>query len=354
MRHSNPFKAYRCIAFLIILFSFGCKSDAAHEEKSSQTGEKEKPGSVIQVATFEDENSEAPKKVPAAEKVAKAIGADGILLEKASFWIGRPGESNSEILSLEEDTKLKVLSLENEYFKVAFEDQTGYIKRNAIQIVRPDVPSRPERKPDDTPTKPVVTKETAAGTVAEEPEESASELTPCMGALGEELLPGVSCVQYRERVLEKVNTLEAYIERIIDKTEINRSKSVDLACQLFVNEQAMVIATSLNNPSSARPIRKYLNGLMALSYDKVEIEWTNIQYVSDLRKGPDGKYFGYVHIEQTFKGFIDGRLVYGDITEKIMTVVLETYEVLDPRGNYDTRWDVFLSDIGVVQTKKLG
>jgi hypothetical protein len=116
----------------------------------------------------------------------------------------------------------------------------------------------------------------------------------------------------------------------------------------------MVIATSLNSPSSARPIRKYLNGLMAMSYDKVEIEWTNIQYISDLRRGPDGKYFGFVHIEQKFKGFLDGRLIYGDVTEKIMTVVLETYEVVDPMGNSNTRWDIFLSDIGVVQTKKLG
>jgi hypothetical protein len=354
MLHLTPFETNVFFIFLMVIFSFGCNGDPMEKEGPPSTS-----GVKIRESSSSPMASEAKEKTLAEASMAEPAGADGVLRQEADFWNGLPNAEESEIYStLAAGTKVTVLRLKNGYYKVAHQRLTGYIKRNLVKIVKPEsVPEAGSTVISGSPSLAKLSstgKESAEASPDNAPEAAASGITPCRGAIGEELLPGVSCVQYREKVLEKVNALQIYIERIIDKTEVNRQKSVDMACRLFVNEQAMVIATSLNSPSSARPIRKYLNGLMAMSYDKVEIEWTNIQYISDLRRGPDGKYFGFVHIEQKFKGFLDGRLIYGDVTEKIMTVVLETYEVVDPMGNSNTRWDIFLSDIGVVQTKKLG
>ena len=49
-------------------------------------------------------------------------------------------------------------------------------------------------------------------------------------------------------------------------------------------------------------VRDYFERLMQLNYDKVKIEWYNIQYISDLVKQPDGRYVGVITIYQKFEG----------------------------------------------------
>jgi hypothetical protein len=83
----------------------------------------------------------------------------------------------------------------------------------------------------------------------------------------------------------------------------------------------------------------------------VEIEWTNVQYVSKLRKGPDGNYYGIITFEQTFKGYSgDNQLQYSDVTRKNIEVVLKTYN-RNVEGKSVPTWDVFLSEIKVISTK---
>jgi len=271
----------------------------------------------------------------------------GVVTGLAKFWLGLPGEDGAmPLLNIEPDVRVQLIEPAGDYFKVRHRQLIGFIERQLVveskpaEAVADEPPSAKKRRRSNAGLQPVVAKPVA--------------ITPCTGALGDELLPGVSCAQYKAKILKKVVDLETYIKAIVDKYARNRTKSIDLACRLFVDEKAKVFTSSMEGARTGRPIRRYLEGLMNLSYDQVEVEWTNIQYVSGLREGPDGRFYGTVHIEQRFEGYIDGRLVYGDVTEKNITVVLEAYEIVDAQGNANTRWDVFLSDIGVEQTKIQG
>jgi len=76
-----------------------------------------------------------------------------------------------------------------------------------------------------------------------------------------------------------------------------------------------------------------------------------VDYVSNIRKGSDGKYYGLVSFEQTFRGYNDGRLVYEDETKKTTEVRLIVYD-RNLRGNAIQQWDVLLSDVEILGTKK--
>ena len=289
---------------------------------------------------------------PAQEPLRPAVEeTTGRIIAKAKFWLGRPDEEGAmALLHIDPDTKVDLLEPTGAYYKVKHRELIGFVKRDCITVLEPEA---------DSPAAGAPAPASAASPQRRPPEAEpavaqAVAVTPCTGALGDELLPGVSCAQYKAKVLKKVADLEQYLKTVVDKAARNREKSIDLACRLFVNEQAVVYTSNMEGARRGRPIRRYLEGLMYLNYDHVEVEWTNIQYVSGLRKGPDGRFFGTVQIEQRFEGYLDGRLVYGDVTEKNITVVLEAYEVVDPQGNANTRWDVFLSDIGVEQTKIQG
>jgi hypothetical protein len=57
--------------------------------------------------------------------------------------------------------------------------------------------------------------------------------------------------------------------------------------------------------------------LMKLNYDRVNIDWYKIQYVSDLERQPDGTYVGVITIYQRFQGFDKEKgLIYEDTTKK--------------------------------------
>ena len=99
------------------------------------------------------------------------------------------------------------------------------------------------------------------------------------------------------------------------------------------------------------PIKVYLERLMRLNYEKVNITWFNIQYVSDLVKQPDGRYVGVITIYQKFEGVTKEGLKYVDTTKKDITVYVERKQTqIDgiPIGF----WDVLLGDIRVKETTK--
>ena len=76
-----------------------------------------------------------------------------------------------------------------------------------------------------------------------------------------------------------------------------------------------------------------------------------MDYVSNIRKGADGRYYGLVSFEQTFRAYRDGHMVYVDETKKTTEVQLVVYDK-NLRGNTIQQWDVLLSDVEVVGTKK--
>jgi hypothetical protein len=118
-------------------------------------------------------------------------------------------------------------------------------------------------------------------------------------------------------------------------------------------EGSEVGVSSLSRPDVIYyQVQKYLERLMRLNYNKVDIEWYKIEYVSDLERQPDGTYVGVITIFQRFSGYnIEGGLVYQDVTKKDITVYVKRKET-QIAGRMIGFWDVLLGDIRVKETTK--
>ncbi len=161
-------------------------------------------------------------------------------------------------------------------------------------------------------------------------------------------LDQASYEQFKQRSLQKTTDLGKYLNLIANKTteSVVANKAVDQAVSLFVDEKSTVETAKPNGEKDQQPIRSYLNKLKLLKYSKVQIEWFNMSYVSNLRKGPDGFYYGVISLQQKFSGFIDNKMVYSDITKKNIEIQLKTYKK-EVEGESVELWDVFLNNIGI-------
>jgi hypothetical protein len=162
---------------------------------------------------------------------------------------------------------------------------------------------------------------------------------------------------FSKKALQKTEEFSAYLQTItaVNTPRERAMKSIDMACNLFLNEEARVEVSSTNSTTKNKyKVRDYLNRLQFRSgqYDKIIIEYAEINYASEFKKGTDGNYYGVVTFVQKFRGFVDGNVVYGDITKRNLTIVLRQYEKA-VNGEAIESWDVFLADLGVVETKKL-
>jgi hypothetical protein len=153
--------------------------------------------------------------------------------------------------------------------------------------------------------------------------------------------------------LEKVRDLSKYISIIGDKStpwsEANRV--IERALELFMEGSEMGVSSLYRKKVTYYPVREYLERLMRLNYQTVNITWYNIQYVSDLVRQPDGRYVGVITIYQRFEGVTKEGLKYVDTTKKDITVYVERKQTqIDgiPVGF----WDVLLGDIRVKETTK--
>jgi hypothetical protein len=172
-------------------------------------------------------------------------------------------------------------------------------------------------------------------------------------ATAETELDSSSLLKLQTRALQNIKELGMYIQLICNKeTDPDEvAKTIEQALALFVNEDATVEVSSLTRPEKERyKIKVYLNRMGLLKYDKVAIEWFNIQYTSKLRKGPDGFYYGVIEFEQKFTGISGDKAIYQDITRKTVEVILKTYEK-KRGGEVTVGWEVFLGDIGITETK---
>jgi hypothetical protein len=153
--------------------------------------------------------------------------------------------------------------------------------------------------------------------------------------------------------MEKIRDLGKYISIIGNKqTPFSEAKRViDRTLELFVEDAQMGVSSLAREEVTYYGIKEYLERLMLLNYDKVKIEWFNIQYISDLELQPDGRYVGVITIFQRFEGSSDDGLVYKDITKKDITVYVERKQT-QIQGKLIGFWDVLLGDIRVVETSK--
>lgn len=152
--------------------------------------------------------------------------------------------------------------------------------------------------------------------------------------------------------MEKVKDLGKYISIIGNKdtpfSEANRV--IDRALELFSEGSQMGVSSLNKKDINYYGIREYFQRLMALNYDRVKIDWFNIQYISDLVRQPDGRYVGVITVYQRFTGETDDGLKYVDTTKKDITVYVERKQT-QIQGRIIGFWDVLLGDIRVSETK---
>jgi hypothetical protein len=151
--------------------------------------------------------------------------------------------------------------------------------------------------------------------------------------------------------IEKIRDLGTYISVIGSKdTEFSEANRViDRALELFAPGAEMGVSSLYSSEIKYYTVRKYFERLMALNYDKVNITWFDIQYISDLEQGPDGRYVGVITIFQRFEGQSADGLQYRDTTKKDITVYVERKST-QIAGREIEFWDVLLGDIRVSET----
>lgn len=153
--------------------------------------------------------------------------------------------------------------------------------------------------------------------------------------------------------LEKVKDLSKYISIIGDKdTQFSEAQRVmDRAEELFAEDSEMGVSSLSSDEITYYKVRKYFERLMALNYDKVNIKWYDIHYVSDLEQQPDGTYVGVITIYQRFEGTSEDGMSYRDTTKKDITIFVKKKET-QMAGRIIEFWDVLLGDIRVTETTK--
>jgi hypothetical protein len=152
--------------------------------------------------------------------------------------------------------------------------------------------------------------------------------------------------------LEKVKDLSKYISIIGNKeTQFSEANRVmDRAEELFAAGAEMGVSSINTQEIAYYKVRRYFERLMALNYDKVNITWYDIQYVSDLERQPDGRYVGVITVYQRFEGTsIETGMNYKDTTKKDITIYVEKKQT-QIAGRTIEFWDVMLGDIRVTET----
>ena len=167
-------------------------------------------------------------------------------------------------------------------------------------------------------------------------------------------LPGnVSNDEFKKKALAKIREFQGCLFILCDITSGNAAldNAVDQATSLFVQGAIIEVSSLHSDEKKHLKVRDFLEKFRNLHYDRVTITFSHVDYVSNIRKGSDGKYYGLVSFEQTFRGYNDGRLVYEDETKKTTEVQLVVYE-RNLRGNAIQQWDVMLSDVEILGTKR--
>ena len=161
--------------------------------------------------------------------------------------------------------------------------------------------------------------------------------------------------EFAAKAVNKAEYLNNYLSLLCNQTLdiYDKEQAKESALKLFVHDSTLVQVSSLHDEEiETYTIDDYLEHLTLFDYDKVELLWRNVQYVTKFRLAPDGNYYGTITVEQVFRGLKDGKPIYEDITQKDIEIVLGNF-VKEESGVTEYAWDVFLSDIGVEETRRL-
>jgi hypothetical protein len=158
---------------------------------------------------------------------------------------------------------------------------------------------------------------------------------------------------FKTQTYQKVKEFEQYIVTIGNKDESpeKRNMAESEALKLFYKGSEMEISVILPDgkvQKVVRPMDKYLARLKSLPFTKVIIKYYDIAYISDFKKGPDGKYYATATIIQEFTGFSKDDIIYSDITKKDIEIIID---IIEDKFFQEKRWKIFLGNIKATETK---
>lgn len=163
---------------------------------------------------------------------------------------------------------------------------------------------------------------------------------------------------YTSKAKVKVEDFANFLSIITDKNfdAVDKDKAIEQTVKLFT--PGSTIQVSFQRPDGSvrivsRKIEDYLKRLKLSQYSNIKIEWTDIQYINELKQENDGNYYGKITGEQRFSGFDkNGNIKYGDVTRKNVKVMVKSYKkIIEAIEN--NQWEVLLGNIGVVETIKV-
>ena len=163
-----------------------------------------------------------------------------------------------------------------------------------------------------------------------------------------------------EDLAEFKRSVQNKLEELGNKMGVLASKKHPYQVKKLYKEQTYKLFNDLGYPHFVEisfrgnkrkiPTRPYFNNLSRLSYAEVEVKFTNILYISNFTKTPDGKYIASATIMQKFKGFdSEGKPMYESIDTKIIEVIIERKK--DFWG--ELKWVAVLGDITVNHTEEV-
>lgn len=347
-------------------------SDSAENNPSSQGIAESRiekpidnPKDIASIDEKIEENEISEKEINLEEKVSKKEEKLGAREQKR---LSKEAASTEKAESLNQEGELAERNKEDspasESIKTELtpKEQEEEVVENPVELVEL------EHKP--VQQAPIVAKETVTEipkdrqmTLAEPLEEDKASATN----LGARDIPESTNV-IDESDMEEISRMAAFqIEQLgssfktmVDRSipsHIKRQKRENTVETLFVNDKAEVSVSSVTSAElSYYFIKEYLERLETMYYQRVEIDFSDIHKVTDLKKNPDGTWSGTVTFSQIFKGFTnanDLNPVYGDITHKNVTIVVKRVETYTGGTRPDISWIVLLGDIGVNQTQRI-
>ena len=160
--------------------------------------------------------------------------------------------------------------------------------------------------------------------------------------------------QYRSDALNRVDQFVACLNIITNREldDTQRDKAIDQALGWFMPDATVEVSSTKRPGVRKLKIGDYLRKLKLLPYASTAIEWTEVQYVSELTQATDGNYYGLIKGQQTFTGYSENGqdVMYSDVTEKSIKVKLESYTKSDESEvtGKEVKWRVLLGNIGLI------
>jgi hypothetical protein len=136
---------------------------------------------------------------------------------------------------------------------------------------------------------------------------------------------------FKKSILTKVKRLEHYITLIADKSKDEglRKSSINQAVELFEDENKIVQVSTLKKGKEtivSHPVRTYFDRLYAVKADRVDITFYEVVQLTDVRLGPDKKYYATAYIFQDTKVYYKSASDipdYSDRTEKAIDISIK-------------------------------